>query len=295
MHKKIIDMILIIFVTILLITNVSNSAFFYDEEYPPNSTGFADYTEEEAIENEKKRNEQAVDSSFYVGKSSNDYLKSLSVENATMEPAFNRQYVDYKVTLKDKNTKKINIIAEAEDEKATIEGAGEVELADGENHIMVIVKAENGEAQIYNLYIELPYNNQADIKLQDLQIYGVEKETGETKEQKLTPSFKSDVYEYNIEVAHNISYLDIRPTNLDGTFVSVKGGDTLEIGQNRITVKVTDSQDETKSTTYVINANRAETEINYKIYIIIAIVIIIVLIFFIRRFKKSRKKGKRAK
>ena len=226
MYKKIIDIMLMALVIIFIITNISNAAFFYDEEYPPNSTGYADYSQEEAMEDAKKRNEQAVDSSFYVGKSSNNYLKSLSVENATMEPAFNRQYVDYKVTLQNENTKKINIIAEAEDETATIEGAGEVELTDGENHIMVIVKAENGNVQIYNLYIELPYI-QSDLSLQNLEIYGIDIETGKTKKQRLTPSFKSKVYEYNINVSHNISYLDVRPTNPEGTFVSINGRETL--------------------------------------------------------------------
>lgn len=294
MHKKIKIITIIAFITIFLIINVSKASTFYDIEYPPNSTGFADYTDEEAREDAEKQNLEAPDSSDLVGKSSNNYLKSLYIENATLEPEFNRQYVDYKVTLQDKNVKKINIIAEAEDENATINGIGEIELKDGSNQIPVEVRAENGRLQIYNLYIELPYE-QSDLQLQDLQIYGTNIKTGKYKKQKLIPGFKSDVYEYNIDVSNDISYLDIRTKNPEDTFVSIKGGDTLELGQNKITVKVTDSKDETKSTTYIINANRTENEVNYKVYIIIASVIIIVLIFIIIHFNKSRRKGKRAK
>lgn len=294
MYKKIKIITVILSIIILFMANVSNAEKFYDMEYPPNSTGFADYTEEEAIEDEKKQNEEATDSSFYVGKSSNNYLKSLSVENATMEPAFNRQYVDYTVTLQDETTKKINIIAEAEDEKATIEGAGEVELTDGKNQIMIYVKAENGNTQVYNLNIELPYK-QSDIKLQDLEIYGVDIKTGKSQKHKLNPNFKNDIYEYSIDVSYNTSYLDIKAENPEGTYVSIKGGETLEIGENTITVKVIDNEDETKSTTYIIKANRAESEKNYIIYIIIAVAIVAFIIIIGLSRKKKRKKGKRAK
>lgn len=148
--KKIIFIIAIISIFTFPINSYAEE-FFYEMEYPPNSSGRTDYSDEDAEQQKVEINTSPED---YIGKSSNTYLKSLSVENAKIEPEFNRQYVDYKVTLKNKNAKKINIIAEAEDENASIEGTGEVELQEGTNNLRVVVTAENGNVQFYNLTVE---------------------------------------------------------------------------------------------------------------------------------------------
>ncbi len=50
--------------------------------------------------------------------------------------------------------KKVKVIAEANDKKATVTGDGEKELADGENDIEVIVEAENGFSRSYKIVIQ---------------------------------------------------------------------------------------------------------------------------------------------
>lgn len=151
--KKLKKLILIIAIISIFTFPINSHAeeFFYEMEYPPNSSGRTDYSDEDAEQQKVEINTSPED---YIGKSSNTYLKSLSVENAKIEPEFNRQYVDYKVTLKNKYAKKINIIAEAEDENATIEGTGEVELQEGTNNLRIVVTAENGNVQFYNLTVE---------------------------------------------------------------------------------------------------------------------------------------------
>lgn len=157
--KILINILLIIQVVFLPIIS---SAEFYDIEYGPDSKGMADYTDE-AADAESKNTVNEKKSSDYVGKSSNNYLKSLSVENATISPEFNKQYTDYVVTLKEKNLEYINIIAEADDNKATITGIGKIKLEKEKNNLQVVVRAENGDVQIYNLQVEIQITNN-DIK-----------------------------------------------------------------------------------------------------------------------------------
>lgn len=168
--KKSSIVILIIILLELLLTPLLSYASFSDINYPPNNKGKADYTDEEA--DKEKLETKTKSPEEYIGKSSNNYLKSLVVENARMEPEFHRQYVDYQLTLEKQETKTINIIAEAEDEKATIEGAGEVEIQDGINEIRIVVTAENGNVQIYTLVLETPFK-QSDLVLESLEIEGV--------------------------------------------------------------------------------------------------------------------------
>ena len=146
MKKNIIKFLIII--AIIFIPYISN-ANLGDLDYGPGSKGMADFTDEEAQE-EKNKNEKEdnKESSNYVGKSSNNYLKSLKIENATISPEFNRQYVDYQVTLKDETTSEINILAEAEDERAKVTGTGTYKLKNGENDIQIVVTAENGTTKM---------------------------------------------------------------------------------------------------------------------------------------------------
>lgn len=286
--KKIIVMIII--VTICLTPIFSYSAF-YDLEYPPDNKGRADYTDEEADEEKNKKN---VETYEYNGESSNNFLKTLEIENAQIEPQFNRQYVDYDVKLKDKNNKKIKIIAEPEDENAKVEGAGEFELEDGINELRVVVTAENGNVQIYNLHIELPFK-QSDLKLSELQIYGLNIKTGEKEIEKLRPSFNPDKYEYNLDVQNEITSLYIESKTDNDNYIETQGAEDLQIGENKVIIKVKNIDDEGKLSTYVINVERHMEEKNNASYKYIGIAVVLLMIFIIitkKRHKKVRKKRK---
>lgn len=82
--------------------------------------------------------------------SSNNYLKSLSIDGYELQPVFNKDTLEYKVDLKI-DTTKINVLAQAEDAKATIKGTGEVTVNDGANTIIVTVVAENGNEKQYKI------------------------------------------------------------------------------------------------------------------------------------------------
>jgi hypothetical protein len=80
--------------------------------------------------------------------SKNNYLKSLDVEGVTLTPAFDKNVLEYSITLEPETTK-INVNASVEDSKSTIEGAGEKTLVDGLNKIEIIVTAQNGNRRTY--------------------------------------------------------------------------------------------------------------------------------------------------
>lgn len=90
-----------------------------------------------------------------AGYSRNNNLASLSVEGAELSPAFNANTLEYTATLP-VDTTKAKIIATAADSKASITGAGEIDVVDGLNKVEIVVTAQHGEKKTYviNLTVE---------------------------------------------------------------------------------------------------------------------------------------------
>ena len=279
---------------IILFIGVTNTSYarLVDIEYPPNSTGYTDFTDEEADSRAEEQANQSNTSEDYVGKSSNNNLKSLQIENATIEPEFNALTLDYTVTLNDQDAKTINIVAEAENETAVVEGAGTVELTDGINKLQVAVRAENGNVKIYNLTINLPYAQSA-LRLHSLEVTGIHINGGKDSKENISPAFDKEIFEYTLTVPYEINGLNINAEAEEGAYVSVKGQDPLGVGNNTVVIEVVDSNDENNKTTYVIEVERkAEKQFNMTILaIIIGLIVIGIIIIFII-FNKNKKKGK---
>lgn len=87
-------------------------------------------------------------SSSNAKKNSDNNLKSLSIEGATITPEFNKDTLEYSVVLPSSTTK-VNVVAEKNDSKASISGNGEKEVVEGTNKIEVVVTAENGSTKTY--------------------------------------------------------------------------------------------------------------------------------------------------
>lgn len=81
-------------------------------------------------------------------KNSDNNLKSLSIEGATISPEFNKDTLEYSAEFPS-DTTKITINAEKNDSKASISGTGEREVVEGTNKIEVVVTAENGSTKTY--------------------------------------------------------------------------------------------------------------------------------------------------
>lgn len=163
-----------IFITILICMMSFASLSFaetprlLDIPVPPNSAGYADFTEEEAAEKEKEYEESknnAVTADYYVGKSSDNYLKSLNIEGYDLYPKFSRQNETYTIYVKDDNINTFNVTAEADNENAKIEGIGNVSVSQEERIINIKVTAENGDLKVYTINIENEANKPKKINI----------------------------------------------------------------------------------------------------------------------------------
>lgn len=190
--------------------------------------------------------------------SSNNYLKSLNINVGTLSPNFDRENLEY--TAQDIVGDEIEVTAEAEDERATVSGTGNIALINGENTINITVTAENLSVRTYKIYISKNQNEtQSDLRLQTLEVKKI-KEDGQFYD--LDIGFNKDKFDYIVNVENDVSDLDILPTvEKEGIIVETQGENNLQTGENDIKVTLTDVEDNTKVTTYNLKVIKAEKAI----------------------------------
>lgn len=86
--------------------------------------------------------------------SSNNFLKSLSVEGYSLNPEFNKDKLEYSLDVA-KDVTSVTIKATAEDSTAKITGVGEVNVTEGINTLNVVVSAENGSTKTYVIKVNV--------------------------------------------------------------------------------------------------------------------------------------------
>ena len=240
-----------------------------------------------------------------VTKSSNNYLSGITVGTGKLSPEFYRETFDYTVEFDDTvnlyDLKEIEISATAEDDRATVEGAGTIQLQEGENNITLTVKAENGSARTYNIKVVKPMAvDQSSLRLKTLVLNGINT-SGEY--QTINLEFNPDTFEYNITVPNDITSISVNPTTEnEDIIIESNGGENLNEGENKIIIILTSPSDDTIKTTYTINIERQaalitaeENGLNNKqlgIVIIAGVVGLILLIVIIIAIVKHRKKKK---
>ena len=89
-----------------------------------------------------------------IPRSSNNNLSRLEVANFEISPAFDKNTLEYSVTLP-AGTTSINITATREDNTATVTGAGEIEVVEGINRLEIRVVAADGSEKIYVINAEV--------------------------------------------------------------------------------------------------------------------------------------------
>ena len=87
---------------------------------------------------------------LYATYSSNNNLSSLKIDGYELEPAFDANTTEYKVTLKPE-TERINVTATKADSTATINGTGDINVSEGSNTIKIDVVAQNGNIKTYTV------------------------------------------------------------------------------------------------------------------------------------------------
>lgn len=181
---------------------------------------------------------------------------------------FKRDKTEYSTEVPN-NVTKVNVYATALDKNAKVSGAGDVQLKEGDNTVKVTVTAEAGNTKVYTLTIkrrtaaEDATATTTNTEATTSDAFGLE--SLDIKDVKLKPSFKTEIYKYEIDLDKDLSQLDISaiPTD-DDTTVEIAGNEDLKDGENLITIVVANKK--TKETaTYQITVNKnveVETESN---------------------------------
>lgn len=89
-----------------------------------------------------------------INQSDNNYLSSLEIENYKFEPTFSKNTTNYILKIED-DISEINVIAKADNSKASIIGDGKHKLKNGDNRIEVTVTSESGKDKIYTIRVRL--------------------------------------------------------------------------------------------------------------------------------------------
>lgn len=215
-------------------------------------------------------------------KSNNVNLKSLEIEEQELSPAFSPETTSYTIQIAEEVTK-LEIKAEAEDEKATVTINGNEELKEGENIITITVTAEDGTTKNYEIKVAKLANGVEKLGLTSLKI----------KDTSIATMFKPEVYNYEIDIK-DVTELEIEAIANDETAtIEILGNENLQEGENIITIIVSAKEGEEK-VTYQIKANKIVKaveegkKIDSKIYLytaigaVILIALVIVIVYTIK-------------
>ena len=135
--------------------------------------------------------------------SKDNNLKSLTIDGYSLTPEFNKDTLEYSVTVPS-TVDKVNINAVKNDNRATVEGDGEKEVVEGSNPFEIVVTAQNGASKTYKINVIVEDINPIVVKINNKEFNVVkrsdklEKPTGfDETTVKIgdveVPAFKSDI------------------------------------------------------------------------------------------------------
>ena len=158
----------------------------------------------------------------------NRNLKTLTVSGYDINPVFNKNTVEYYLTVSnDVTSLKVTALPENDAAKVTI--TGDTDLKCIENDILITVKSEKGLTKTYKIHVTK--QKESSISLKTLEI----------EDAKFETEFSSKKYNYNIEVNQaEVEPLKIKAkANTDSANVEIIGNDSsLAVGANIITILV---------------------------------------------------------
>lgn len=215
-----------------------------------------------------KNNNQQTTNNNIVQKSSEARLKELKVDIEGLTPEFDKNTTEYYLVV-DLSVNKLKVIASTVDNKAKWAVYGNKNLKEGENTVTINVTAEDGTKKEYCIHVTKVDNiEMANAELEKLEIEGF----------SLYPSFKSNIYSYNLNINKDISNLNITsvPQN-EKAIVEIEGNENLHEGENIIKINVTAANKETvrayKINTY-ISLDKVEVKEENKTPAIVLIVVL---------------------
>lgn len=201
---------------LIIIVSVSMFTIFIEKNVYANTTTF----DKEKVLSPEKQAE--------YDKLRNRNLKTLTVSGYDINPVFNKNTVEYYLTVSnDVTSLKVTAIPENDAAKVTI--SGDTDLKGIENDILITVKSEKGLTKTYKIHVTK--QKESSISLKTLEI----------EDAKFETEFSSKKYNYNIEVNQaEVEPLKIKAkANTDSANVEIIGNDSsLAVGANIITILV---------------------------------------------------------
>lgn len=201
-----------------------------------------------------------------AAKSTNNNLKSITVNEGILTPAFNKNTADYTLTVPG-NIKNIDIVATPEDEAfAKVKIDGPENLSVGENTYKITVTAEDETTKVYTLVVtrEEDPNGEPDeppveppIEEKRLTLKSIKLSNG-----KLIDKFDESVYVYRYNAKKGLKITEALPKNEE---------DNIEIVEHDGIYTIIVSDDEGNKEIYTLIPNEKNT----------AVIIFVTSLFFI--------------
>ena len=174
--------------------------------------------------------------------SNNNNLKSLEIVDEVYTPEFSKTTTVYYATVP-RDVNNIYINALPEDENATVEGTGSIDLDVGVNYHEITVTSESGKTKIYTVIITRTPNDNNYLK------------SLTTNSGVLSPEFSKTTNTYTMSVPYEIDEIVVDAVAEDETAVVTGTGKySLDEGENTILVTVTSEAGNTN--TYKIIVTR---------------------------------------
>ncbi|MBR5663038.1 MAG: cadherin-like beta sandwich domain-containing protein [Bacilli bacterium] len=148
-------------------------------------------------------------------KSTNNNLKSLSIEGLTISPEFNKDTLEYTATA-EPGTEKIKIEAAKADGYASLTGDGEKDVVEGENKFDIVVTSETGAVKTYTLTVTVKEFAPVIVKVNDEE-YNLVRKIGELVKPQGYLDKALTIDDNQIEALYN--------EDLDKTLVYLKNSD----------------------------------------------------------------------
>lgn len=182
--------------------------------------------------------------------STDNSLKSMTVSNATISPAFNTNTTSYTAEVPFE-VNKLDIKATANDSKATVSINNPNLISNGTTKVTITVKAENGSAKTYTITVKRAqdpnYVASGNNDLSGISVNGF----------LLSPVFSADNTKYVIWLPFETENVTVNGTPADSkASVAVEGGSNLIAGADN-EVKVICTAENGTEKVYTIIAKRA--------------------------------------
>ena len=174
----------------------------------------------------------------------NTYLKSLELNIEGISPDFNKEITDYYLIV-DLSVTSIEVKATPEVQTSNVYISGNEDLQEGENKIEITVVAPNGARRTYTINVT---------KTDDIEMTNANLKSITVKGFNIYPSFKNNIYNYNLIINEKIQNLEIiAEAENEEAKVEIEGNDNLVAGDNLIKIIVT-AKNGTTIKEYKINA-----------------------------------------